>query len=525
MSYFVDRIKPSSSNLETTGFPGEVAVVGSGITGLVEAYFLAKQGIKVTVYDAASRPGGKIRTSGNQYSGRKYEYGAEFVDSDDHTILQLCKELNIPKTNAYQSDAAAGDMLYHVGDKIYTEKEVLEWYAPVAPALQRLKDSLHDKQGNWTEAAVQLDHLSLEQFLQQLEENGVDKRLLSIFRQSYTSEVGNHSSNLSALNFIDCVNTNTSSFEPFGVSDEAFKLTNGTQSLTDALHDACEKMGVRFNYQQPVTNLERNGDKAIVHSELGGAQTYDHVVVATSLPSLKHIKGLENVGFPPEQIALLNSIQHVNAIKVALPTKGDAWKNCPIPSDGSFISDSSFQCAWSVSSTDTQLASPAAPAPHGMVMMLVGGVDKNTDINALIEQCKKDYARVIGKPVDEIFDNTVPPEFTVSRSDKNGCYVSPAPGQYVPLCTVCKLQPNGPASLVGSHMSVQTEIGNKLGFMECAASSAHANALAIAQKLNHKGRSSTHAGQVVSKPQDPALTPQFADAVRDIILGGGHSRT
>ena len=526
MSYFVDRI---NSSRKTPEHLGSVAVVGTGLAGLTEGYFLLKQGVKVTFIEAGTRDGGKIRTSGNQVSGRRFEYGAEFVASEDNTLLQLCQELNVPLTASERADATskseAGEMLYHVDNKIYTEKDVLQWFAPIAPALQLLKDKLRDKKGNWTKEAVQLDSMSLEQFLEQLRQNGADERLLTIFKQSYTGEIGNHVSRISALNFVDCVSTDTTSYEPYGVCDEAFKLTNGTQSLTDALRAKCAEMGAEFKYSQPVKNLTRDGEKVTVHTEIGEAQTYDHVVLATSLPMLKHIGGLENAGVPPEQVALLNSIQHTNGIKIGLAVKGDAWKNCPIPSDGSFVSDTSFQQSWAISSEATQLSSPAAPSPHGMVIMLLGDVQKGADIPALIEQCKKDYAKMLGKPVDDIFDNTIAPEFTVSRGEKNGCWVSPGVGQYVPLCTAGKQQPDAPVSIVGSHCAVATSIGTKLGFMECGASSAHENALAVAQTLRNKNRGvASLAQQFAPEPDSVQVAQLLRDKINGIILGGGNSR-
>ena len=51
MSYFVDRI---NSSRKTPEHLGSVAVVGTGLAGLTEGYFLLKQGVKVTGTDAWS---------------------------------------------------------------------------------------------------------------------------------------------------------------------------------------------------------------------------------------------------------------------------------------------------------------------------------------------------------------------------------------------------------------------------------------------------------------------------------------
>ena len=108
-----------------------VVVLGGGIGGLVAAYELKKLGYEVTVLEARERPGGRVWTGRN---GDKVEFvdgttqtiawtngnyqnmGAGRIPSTHWTILQYCRDFNIPlevevnttRSGLLQNDAANG---------------------------------------------------------------------------------------------------------------------------------------------------------------------------------------------------------------------------------------------------------------------------------------------------------------------------------------------------------------------------------------------------------------------------------
>jgi NADPH-dependent glutamate synthase beta subunit-like oxidoreductase/ferredoxin len=67
----------------------EIAVVGSGPSGLSCAYQLARRGYKVTVYEALDKPGGMLR-----YGIPPYRLPREVIDAEVQRILDLGVELN-----------------------------------------------------------------------------------------------------------------------------------------------------------------------------------------------------------------------------------------------------------------------------------------------------------------------------------------------------------------------------------------------------------------------------------------------
>lgn len=459
-----------------------VAVAGGGIAGLTAAYRLARQGADVTVYEATPRVGGKIRSTKKMAGDRPFDFGAEFIGSMDSGTKKLCKELHVPleATNT----EPAGEKLCYVSGSFHTQDEMAGLFADFASRMEEIKCDLKEN-GEWTEYAHMLDNMPLEKFFQQLENVGVDPRVTAIFRKGYTSEIGNEPMQLSALNFIDCFHADNQHMEIFSTCDEGNRVTGGMQTLTDAIHKACRKLGVKFRMEQKVTSLDPEDGGVRVHTEEGGSSDkhYDHVVLATSLPMLKEIKGLSEVGIPQEQIDFYAALGHTNTLKIGLTTKGAPW-NAIKDSNGMFLTDGCIQCSWVVSH-------PTTKDERGTIGMLIGGVElppkgsekEEAAVTRYIEQVKEAYAEMLGKKPSEVFDDTRKPKITISRSNVNGCYVSPRPGQYIPLMQMGEKIPDGPVSLIGGHVPFTTEHGTKIGFMECAVRSAEKEAERIAEKL------------------------------------------
>lgn len=73
-----------------------VAVIGGGITGLVALHHLARSGrVAVTLYEAASSLGGKVRTAAGAVSGLPVELGAEGFVLRGSEIPALCADLGL----------------------------------------------------------------------------------------------------------------------------------------------------------------------------------------------------------------------------------------------------------------------------------------------------------------------------------------------------------------------------------------------------------------------------------------------
>ncbi|MGH9336906.1 MAG: FAD-dependent oxidoreductase, partial [Vicinamibacteria bacterium] len=78
-----------------------VLVVGAGLAGLAAAYELDRAGYGVTVLEARSRPGGRVRTYRDPFADGLYaEMGAEYVDASDEYDHKYCKAFGLKVLSA-----------------------------------------------------------------------------------------------------------------------------------------------------------------------------------------------------------------------------------------------------------------------------------------------------------------------------------------------------------------------------------------------------------------------------------------
>src|SRR4051794_18940567 len=83
---------PAWSTSSTEYDPVKVAVVGGGITGLATAWFL-REAADVTIFEAAGRVGGKIRTT--DFGGRPVDEGADAFITRTPDGVDLARELGL----------------------------------------------------------------------------------------------------------------------------------------------------------------------------------------------------------------------------------------------------------------------------------------------------------------------------------------------------------------------------------------------------------------------------------------------
>ena len=88
-----------------------VAIVGGGISGLVAAFRLEGLGYEVTIFEAETKPGGKIR-SGN-FEGVAVEEGPDAFFPRDQRPLALLRDIGLD--DQLVSPAVFGAYIWHQG--------------------------------------------------------------------------------------------------------------------------------------------------------------------------------------------------------------------------------------------------------------------------------------------------------------------------------------------------------------------------------------------------------------------------
>ena len=90
---------------ENIGSQKSIIVIGAGLSGISCGYELVQHGYDVTVLEARSRAGGRVRTYRDHFADNLYaEMGAEYVDESDQFVHKYCDKFGLKILPAKQYD-------------------------------------------------------------------------------------------------------------------------------------------------------------------------------------------------------------------------------------------------------------------------------------------------------------------------------------------------------------------------------------------------------------------------------------
>lgn len=319
----------------------EVVIVGAGIAGLTAAWRLRQQGVRVRVFEAQNRIGGRMFSLRNHFpDGQVIELGGELIDSDHVRIRALAAELGLVLDDLLEGDRDH-DTWFFDGRAI-PEREIVEAFVPVAAAIERDLATLgdgdilyHDHQG-----ADALDALSIAQWL---DRNGVSGWLRKLIDVAYTTEMGLETDQQSALNFLTFIGTDDKDrFAVFGASDERFHVRGGNDlivqglgaKLADAVETGSVLEAVRGDASGYTLTFRRDGAT--------------HDVVATqvilALPFTLLRKVRIDVALPEVKRRAIDTLAYGTNAKLMIGYDRRIWRTHG--ANGASFSDLPFQTTW-----------------------------------------------------------------------------------------------------------------------------------------------------------------------------------
>jgi monoamine oxidase len=342
-----------------------VIVVGAGLAGLAAAYELDKAGYGVTVIEARSRPGGRVRTYRDPFADGLYaEMGAEYVDATDEYDHKYCKEFGLKVLTAKLYDG-----VFVRGKKIamkaikdgsatlpYEGAEPGGLFGQEAQYTKRLVAMVKDQEALPPEI-LKLDNLSVVDLL--LSE-GAPEDILALYEYLNATESTARNHELSAYGLV----MGHARSSGFNEDVDEGRILGGNDQLPKAFARALSK---NILYNRPVRKIVHDETGAEVWFEEGSSlqsMRAPKLVLALPFKVLRDVELLPR--FSPEKMKVIDSLCYGQVMKVAMQFQTRFWDE-----PGS-IGQRVF--------TDTKLRrvyhmSIDQPGPRGILMSFTSGAD------------------------------------------------------------------------------------------------------------------------------------------------------
>lgn len=282
----------------------KVVIVGAGMAGLNAAYQLKKVGIQAAVYEGSHRLGGRILTHYNDalQMGIHPEFGGDFIDSNHEDMLALTKEFNLELIDMYAESKAANlrhETFFFDGRHI-SEQEIIKEFKKIAPRILKDAESLGEEYD--TPAALVLDKMTLKDYIKSL---ACAPWMKDILTAAYLAEFGLDTSEQSAINMLDMLDTDTSEgFKIFGVSDEKYRIKEGNSKLIENL---AAKLSEPVNMKSMLSAITKKDGKYVLSFKDKPDVQAEYVILCLPFTMLRDVK----IDLPEMTPEKNNSIQEL----------------------------------------------------------------------------------------------------------------------------------------------------------------------------------------------------------------------
>lgn len=300
----------------------KVVIIGAGMAGLNAAYQLSKSGIKATVYEGSFRLGGRILTHKGDalQMGIHPEFGGDFIDSNHEDMLSLAKEFDLDLVDMYAESKEANlrhETFFFDGRHI-SEEEIIKEFKKIAPKLLKDTESLGEDYD--TPAALVLDKMTLKDYIKSLD---CAQWLKDILTAAFLAEFGLDTSEQSAINMLDMIDTDTSGgFKVFGDSDEKYRIAAGNSTLIEHLSEKVADSIVMNSMLTAITNKEGKYTLSFKDKEDIKA---DYVIITIPFTMLRDVK-MDLKEMTPEKMNAIQELGYGQNNKLFLGYENRPWR-------------------------------------------------------------------------------------------------------------------------------------------------------------------------------------------------------
>ena len=324
----------------------KVLIVGGGIAGLTAGYRLQQAGVPVDIIEATRNLGGRIRTIYNALgTDILAEMGGEFIDSGHENLLDLAKELGLKVVDLQTNDKGLETELWYFENRKITQKEIVDWFVPLAEKIERDLAAIGDGDINYRVASLdakKLDRLSITEYLETVAIEPILKQMLVL---AYTTEYGREASEQSCLNLLFLIGTQTDKFQLYGESDERYQIAGGNQQIIQRL---AKLLNNSIQTQTVLESIRTLSDGRYGVSLRSGLKTfsrnYERILLTLPFTALRQV-ATSKVNLPPIKRRAIAQLGYGKSAKLITSYSKQLWRE-QYQSNAAIFTDLEFQSTW-----------------------------------------------------------------------------------------------------------------------------------------------------------------------------------
>lgn len=269
MSAIAKKASPAARKL------GDIAVIGGGIGGLAAAYFLSKEGARVTLYEASDQLGGLGTFFAHQdvYFDRFYHC---MLPSDQH-LIGLLRDIKLEE-RIYWKQTSFGVMCDRKLYELNTPLDLLRF--DVLSPVDRLRVGLTGLWGKHC-SPKGLDDVTCVEWLSRLS----GRRAFDVFwRPLLQAKFGDRYASVPALWFWTRFNR-----EKGEAREQKGYIRGGYRRITQQLAELITSMGGQIKLEAPIETLDLAQDRRPYVRCHGQKFTFDRVLCTTPVPLVQQL--------------------------------------------------------------------------------------------------------------------------------------------------------------------------------------------------------------------------------------------
>jgi monoamine oxidase len=453
----------------------KIAIVGAGLAGLTAAHELKKIGLHADVYEGNTRVGGRCFSARGLFAENQVaEHGGELIDSDQHAIRRLARELGLKLTDVLGAVPPNTQALYLFNGQPYNLTDATRDWQPIYDLVQKQSNRI----GNFnyrhsTSAAKHFDAMSISQWVQKTVPGGRRSQLGQLIENAFTEENALDADMQSALCAIPTLAEDPQdNFNLYYTdSNQHYHIEGGNDQIATII---ANDIGARLISATVLTAIAQKSDGrfrlTFAQSANRFDRVYDRVILALPFSVMRVGVDFSKAGFSPLKVQAIETLPMGISCKTQLQFTRRVWYDVGCNSEIRMPAFG-FDTTWDVTR--------GQPGKAGIFNFFAGG----TQATEAGEMDDSDLALLLMQQADplipglkDLWNGLMIKNAWQFNPWSYGSYSSYQPGYQTTLVGIEKV-PEGNCFFAGEH----TEIQN--GFLDSAVQSGHRAANEVAASL------------------------------------------